>query len=269
MNNLYNIGFRIHDAGNIAKLLVSLTKKGTRIKAGKYSYMRYTDTSGAEIWTLLNRLGQIVFVYPHFNTKRKRKIRLTGEIKLQNRFPGGGFTALAITTGQRSFENGEFTLAFEAPDFYTYGKLVFPQEVEVQLTAFAQKILYIGNEKNFYRYQKNEPKWASRSFIPVGLFDPSDGREEKIPEALALFAGFVKDYSVLHNSYTGDSFLWILVDTYGGEIDVVAAWEQMEKLPKIGEVIFGQFSLSGRILSKHQTKPNVAWWKRIFWKNPY
>jgi hypothetical protein len=47
---------------------------------------------------------------------------------------------------------------------------------------------------------------------------------------------------------TGEEFYWMLVDTLGGEVDVVASTDLCESLPNPLSIIQGQFWLSGRIL---------------------
>ena len=47
---------------------------------------------------------------------------------------------------------------------------------------------------------------------------------------------------------TGEKFYWMLVDTLGGEIDVVASTDLCDELPNPLSIVQGQFWLSGRIL---------------------
>jgi hypothetical protein len=54
------------------------------------------------------------------------------------------------------------------------------------------------------------------------------------------------------NQRTKANFYWFLVETLGGEIDVVADPKLIASEPQLGGVVSGQFWLSGRLIENQQ-----------------
>jgi hypothetical protein len=79
------------------------------------------------------------------------------------------------------------------------------------------------------------------------LFTYEEIGPETVPQAIALFAGIIKEFEKKQNELTGAEFYWLQVETYGGEIDVVADAQFFEKEPLKDGVIHGLFWLSGRL----------------------
>ena len=57
------------------------------------------------------------------------------------------------------------------------------------------------SEDDFIKGQEGEPKWASQSFVPSGLFNPGEGDDPNPPEALGLFAGIIKQTEKKKNEF--------------------------------------------------------------------
>jgi hypothetical protein len=123
-----------------------------------------------------------------------------------------------------------------------------------------------GSEKEFAEGQGDGLKYASQSFIPSGLFSAGDGEETDPPQAMGIFAGVIKEVKKKRNMLTKQEFYWLLVDTLGGEIDIVADARFFERTPAVKGVVHGSFWLSGRLLDpvepKEQAKPSFL--KRLF-----
>ena len=105
------------------------------------------------------------------------------------------------------------------------------------------------SEEDYFDSQEGEPKMASKSFIPSGLFSP-DGKRDKMSrhDRFGIFAGEIKEFELKTNELSGEKFYWFLVETLGGEVDVVADPKLIPNEPKIGGIVSGQFWLSGRLI---------------------
>ena len=64
---------------------------------------------------------------------------------------------------------------------------------------------------------------------------------------IGKFAGEIKEFDLRTNQLSGENFYRFLIETLGGEIDVVADPKFVPEEPKIGGIVSGQFWLSGRI----------------------
>ena len=64
-----------------------------------------------------------------------------------------------------------------------------------------------------------------------------------------MLSGKIKEFELKKNQLSGGNFYWFLVETSGGEIDVVADPKLIPQEPQTGGIIYGNFWLSGRIIA--------------------
>lgn len=213
-------------------------------------YYVFTDDSGAEMYLQANQSQELIGFNPHFNGKSKRLVGLTKSVERDSSELDGGYYGWANPTDKSNPEtSGIYPFVFDVPDFRAAGQIDFPQTLEVQLTAFASNDFKIyETENDYYQSQESEPKFAAQSFVPGGLF-ASDGEENAQLRPIGMFAGEIKDFELKTNSISKTNFYWFLVETLGGEVDVVADPKLFTTEPKIGGVISGQFWLSGRLIN--------------------
>lgn len=217
-------------------------------------YLKFSDASGAEIWLQGNMDQELIGFNPHYEGKSRRTVALTQAIERDSSELDGSFHAWANPSDSDDAESGDYPFVFNSPDFRSVHLHEFPQTVEIQLTAFASNDLKIfGNEADFSENQTSEPKFAAKSFVSTGLFAPGEGGEGDIDlstvHPIASFAGEIKNFERRTNRLTNEDFYWFLVETLGGETDVVADAKLITAEPQIGGIVHGQFYLSGKILN--------------------
>jgi hypothetical protein len=106
-----------------------------------------------------------------------------------------------------------------------------------------------ADEKDLDKWRSGKIKSASKSFVPSGLFAiDGDLKEIESPQPIGLLAGEIMEFGLKINQLTGEKFYWFLVDTLGGEIDVVADPRYVSQEPQIGGILHGTFWLSGKLL---------------------
>lgn len=217
-------------------------------------YLKFSDASGAEIWLQGNFEQELIGFNPHFAGKSRRTVGLTKAIERESSTLDGGFHAWANPANEDVETSGEYPFVFDVPDFRMIEQLSLPQICEIQLTAFASNDFKIfADEKEYDDSQESELKYASKSFVPIGLF-ASDAEAEAIDlnavRPIGKFAGEVKEFALKTNELSGEKFYWFLVETLGGEVDIVADVKLISDEPKIGGIVSGQFWLSGRIINQ-------------------
>ena len=137
---------------------------------------------------------------------------------------------------------------FNVADFTPINQQILPQNVQIQLVAFAHNINYFATEQDFENSQQNtDVQLASRLFIPTGLF-ANNQTPTASPQPLGMILGIIKSFEKRQNNLTQQTFYWLIIDTYGGEIDIVADTNLLPTDPQIGGVVQGQFWLSGQIV---------------------
>ena len=244
MSNFSNIGF---DFSSLDELKRALASASDRIVAAPDNfYLTYADPSGAELWLQLNEEQRIVGFNPHFSGASRRPVSLTHPVFEDSETNlDGFFYAWALNSQDTPGDtDGLYPFVFSVPDFNSIEPFEFPRTVEIQLSAFAHALAIFKNEEEYHNHP--DSKVASQAFIPSGLFSP-DGETTNPPSPEGVFTGIVRDWAKKRNELTQADFYWLLVDTYGGSVDVVAEPSFFAAEPEINGVVKGHFWLSGRL----------------------
>ncbi len=251
MSNLSDIGFPTPDEQAVNEMIMHVLELAVPVKCSHGFYLKFSDASGAEIYLQGNFDQELVGFNPHFAGKSRRRVGLTQKIERDSSELDGGFHAWANPSETGGEISGEYPFVFDVPDFRTVELENFPVVKEIQLTAFASNDFKIfASEADFYDSQKDEIKFASKSFIPSGLFSPEKPDEKidlSVVRPVGIFAGEIKEFELKTNRLSGQDFYWFLVETLGGETDVVADPKLILEEPKPGGIVSGQFWLSGKI----------------------
>lgn len=250
MSNLSDIGFPVKSEQDVNVLITETIKYVESIRCPQGFYLRFADPSGAEIYLQGNREQELIGFNPHFAGKSRRKVGLTRAIERDSSELDGGFHTWADPSSKDDEVFGEYPFVFDVPDFRTVQINDFPVIREIQLTAFASNDFEIfENEQDYYDSQEYEAKFAAKSFIPSGLFLPDENSTPiEPPRPIGIFAGEIKEFELKQNELSNEKFYWFLVETLGGEVDVVADPKLISVEPKVGGIVSGQFWLSGKVL---------------------
>jgi hypothetical protein len=239
------IGFDIKDKEDLQQLSQNIFHQCKPIQIPKGLYVLYTDSSGAQLSLAYNKKEQYYDVRPLFKGLNTWHIAITRKNKrtdLNTIFYGW----LAPTDTEEP-ESGIYPFAFEVPHFKLFNKLKLPQNVYIKLTAFTLSLNVYNDQNSFYGTQNTAIKFGSQSFFSSEAYREDDDTQNIFPQPWAMFTGNIKDFELKQNQLTDKQFYWLLVETYGGEIDVVADIHFFKTVPKVGEIISGKFWFSGQI----------------------
>jgi len=267
MSNFSNIGFNVTTQEEFQQLLENAYKTSKQIKITEGAYSVFTDSSGAELFMQFNKKNELLGANPHFKGKSKRIVCLTNTVERPESELDGAFHCWAEPTEVNNPDSGAYPFVFDLPDFKTIDLIDFPKNFDIQLTAFPQELSIYDSEKEYDESQTSEPKWAIQSFVPSGLFSFGEGEKDpNPPQATGMFTGVIKHFERKRNELTNEEFYWLLVDTLGGEVDVVADIRFFEKEPLINGIVQGQFWLSGQILNapKRELLENKTFLQKLF-----
>ena len=251
MSNLSDIGFPTPDEQAVNEMIMHVLEHTKPLQNSRGIYLIYSDESGAEIYLQGDFNQELIGFNPHFAGKSRRKVALTQVIERDSSELDGGFHGWANPL-EGAKESGDYSFVFDVPDFRNVEVSAFPRSVEIQLTAFASNDFEIfAGEEDYQTAQESELKHASKMFIPSGLFALDEGGgsvDLNTVRPIGIFAGEIKEFELKTNSLSGEKFYAFLVETLGGETDVVADPKYVPCEPKIGGIVKGQFWLSGKIL---------------------
>lgn len=247
MSHLTTVGFHIENDEELKDLLGNAYEKGVPVEAENGLYVHFVDASGAELWIQVNQEKELVGLNPHFSGKARIKVGLVNVEEAEDDPMDGGYYAWANPRDLESEEEkGDYPFVFDVPDFYTTNYKELPQIREVQIAAFAQNIDCFESEEEFFAAQPEDIQMASSSFIPIGLFEQEEG---DMPSSFGLINGHVLEVAEKQNELTGQSFLWLLVETLGGTMDLVCSLEVLnDQVVEKGYVIHSVAWLSGRLV---------------------
>lgn len=242
MNPLANVGFATTSDEEFYALLQKVRVLSIPVPAALGTYFFYKDASGAALYVHIEGERSIRGIIPCFVGKSRRAIA-TVEAVPRDQYPfGGALLAWAEPKETKDPKLGLYPFVFEVPDFYSHAWGPFPQAAQIQLTAFANEDLVVYKTEEALSNASNGPKLASHSFVPVGLFSENGAERDSV----ALLTGQIKVVENKTNTLTGSSFYWLLVETFGGTIDVVVARSLVPEPPQAGHFVRGQFWLVGK-----------------------
>lgn len=250
----------MEDINELAKAVAVQTKQLPSVDG---TYLQWRSACGAELWLQLDQHREFAGINPHFHGPARMRVALTEYLAsttpsaLDGSFHGWSEPTESTDGGEMT---GNYPFVFDAPDASVHRNQALPKVVDVQIAAFAHEVALFENEKAFFASQTEDGlKMASESFIPSGLFGERDGTK-----ALGLFVGKILAVEHKTNSLTQMSYWWVLVQSLGGQFDVVIDPELVDRPPVVGGLVQGSFWLSGRIILQ-ASPPNPAPTKQGFW----
>jgi hypothetical protein len=240
------IGFALDTQEEFLALAQQIAAQARVMPAKGGKYLQWTGTAGEQVWLQIDQSSSLIGMNPYFVGNSLLRVRLATIVHREDdSILDGAFSGWANPDGE-SDDSGDYPLVFDTPDFGTYSGLVLPAIAQVQIVAFAHEIAFYDTVDAFYASQADrDPKFASQSFIPIGLFTPT-GSDNHPPEATAFLTGHVVETAFKRNSLTGGSYYWALVNSFGGQYDVVIDPTLLSGAPAAGGVLSGTFWLSGR-----------------------
>ena len=168
-----SIGLPVESDEEFLALLARVEDSGVQMDARGNSYFRWQSGVGAELWVQLDRAGDLMGVQPHFSGKARMLVKLTVPISRETDSPlDGAWHAWAEPDGQGT---GTYPFVFDTPDFHLHAPDL-TRDVEVQIAAFAHEMTVYSSVSEYERATaEEEPRFATESFIPAGLFSPDGG----------------------------------------------------------------------------------------------
>lgn len=268
-NHFQMIGLLIDDDEALEEYAFRACDFGEPINTdGQAYYCRWRVGGGAELWAAIDEGDVTVDLSPHFTGGASMRVAITGRIIPDDATTMvGRFHAWANPDeNDDDPESGDYPFVFAAPDFAVWAALPLPATVSVSLAAFAHELDAYPDEDAYMASQEGELKYAAESFIPSGLF--TDGENKALPTA--IFAGRVLETEVRSLPDSWRTFVWARIRTLGGEVDVVAARDEVRGEVVPGGIISGTFWLSGRIAGEPPAPADAAeaeevrpWWRRL------
>ena len=245
-SHLSDIGFDLKTQEDFQQLAIKTCEAGQRYRSTDGTYIKWSPGGGIELWAQLDQDDEIIGLHPHFRGNARMRVNIVQEIKRpDSTILDAGYYGWA-NPSDGAAEDGDFPFVFDVPN-YKLQEPPLSSVVVVQLAAFAHELESYRSIEEFDRSQTEGLAYASKSFIPSGLFTPEGGQTVP-PQAYAIFAGHVLETSLIRNSATGSDFCWAHVATLGGDVDVVADPALLHDVVVKEGIVKGSFWLSGVVI---------------------
>lgn len=246
MSHFSAIGFAIKTQEDMSLLVDDVLKVATEHSIHEHlTYLRYTDPSGAEIWLCGdNQTKAIVGAIPCFLPKQTQMVGIHHIEPIEQGQHGDGTADGWLNPDD---VDGDYPLVIDLPDYLNHQTNGNPQTA--YLTLFAEDVNLYADRQAFYQSQNDGLRYAGESFIPMGMFtDENDENDENTkPTAQVLVGGTVLKSELRTNQFTQNQFYWCLLQTYGANYEAVYPLDMFDKMPEVGNVVFGQYWLTGRL----------------------
>ncbi|MDB5387959.1 MAG: hypothetical protein JWM11_3605 [Planctomycetaceae bacterium] len=246
------IGFALETPEDFRILAAMVTDLGEIFECPAGRYVRWAGDCGAELWVQYNSDGRFLDIQPHFSAQATMRIGVTTRLpRPTDTALDGAWQGWADPVEDEDPSQGRYLLTFEAPDFALHHDLPLPILAGVQLAAFAHRLDLFESEDAFYSSPLVAGRLNAQAFIPSAQPVRQGGRNGPETEPLsaeALVCGHILKTERLINDLTGRPFYWLLLETDGGRIDLLADPELVTTEPQTGGVAMTVCWLSGRIL---------------------
>lgn len=254
-SNLSTIGFAFASDDDFHDTMIRLVTEAREYHAcppGEYAIWR--SRTGAEVWFHIEGTDAvgvndraIAGLTPFYEGGHTTQLVITDAVARPgyNAFEGA-FQAKVGGTG----DDAGYPLVFDAVNFAAYSDRKLPARWRVRLTGFARELKAYPTEAEYYAAQTREPAFASKSFVPIGMFSASanDGDDKQPPSSYAALTGRVIEARMMENEATGRSFQWLSVSSLEIPIDIVADPDVIVGDIAVGSTIEVICFLFGRIM---------------------
>lgn len=243
VSDFSSIGFNFEAFEDIYKLGKLATDRGEKIEIPmRGSYYKLSTESGAELWAQISNDNQGIGLHPGFDGECVIRVKANPFLDSSRLSVLDGYYDCWLIT-----DDQDYPLLFESPNFYQTSVSVDEVIAQAQVTAFAKEVKIFSNEEE---RSKDEiwGLWATQSFTPSGKFSPNDDESfEQHPAA--IFSGYIRKIELKRNEITGNKFYHLIVESLSASYDVVIDPSLLISEPQIGNILSGQFYLSGKIVS--------------------
>ncbi|MDQ7843150.1 MAG: hypothetical protein QN141_02270 [Armatimonadota bacterium] len=244
------VGFPVRSMDEYWALARRAASSGVRdLAADGSALVRWTVDSGPEIWSTVNRAGEVTGAVPFFATGQRHKIAVTGTGEDPDDELAGWIDGWIEPTEDDEPYSGAFPLRVDLVNYaVTRTRLVrFPSVHAVELAALAHEADLYPDPQAYV----NAPGEVYR--VPLGSFVSSahfaaDEEVASFTEATGMLSAPIDWARLLTNPATGAPYWWMQVTIQGVRLHAFADRETLGGEPAAGRVLAGSFWMLGRLL---------------------
>jgi len=209
--------------------------------------VRWSVGGGPEVWTQLDRDGEVIGATPFFATGITYRIAVTGSGEAPEDSLDGWIDGWMEPIEDDEPFSGAFPLRADLIDYPLVRSRIgtLPTIHHIELVALAHEVDLYPDESAYTRSTEETYRLPVQSFVSAAHFSVDD--PSGIEESTAMVTGSVRESHLLTNAATGVSFWRIQLMTKGIPLNAFVDREMSQDEPRPGQVLSGSFWLLARI----------------------
>ena len=266
-NHFSPIGFSVNSLEDLSQLVDQLRPHAEPSFSNQGVYWVWTASSGAQLVIQEGLSEEVVGITPCFEGESRNTVRVEEIVHRQSDSPLEGAFAGWLSPSVDDPFDGACQICFDVCDFYQHSSFFGHQSLhlEVQFSAFPEEITLYPNCESFDSEESGDCSLSSQGLVPLGLLG-FDGSPKGEPSAQVLLNGHILKTEKRINPVSGETFYWVLLESFGGCFDVLIDPQSCDDVPVVGGVVSGTFWVVGHVLSIEVPQPIKNSTKKSFWR---
>ena len=237
-----DLGFRITEDNfetEIKRIVEENIGNAAKIDFGKGPYLVVPVDNLIELWfPFENNMLDPYSIGLHYQTGTFLEVENVEWVQESD----GGYDGLCYT-----FLPDCYPINVTVPAPKLLSDFVKEKRYKCQIACFAEDISVFVDAEDFHARCPYGKEFSENVFIPSGTFHLED--EEGALSSRAIIAGTVKSFERRTNSFSGNDYYSITVETFGSQYDLLVDPDLLPNGISVGNIIYGYFWLSGKIMS--------------------
>ncbi len=257
------------EAQSLVNALPSILSESEGYEVENGAYFIWEAPNGAEIWLVMRDKGtaegaespslEVLDLEPHFRGAGRMKAAAVEMAQYDDQMLTGSLYGWSSPLSAEDPESGYYPFSVDLRDFSTYAHAwqSLPRMVTLQIAAFAQEVWcfddegsYLDSDQSILTETEDEDtgELVTLRLAPQAMLPINEGAADNAGGNYALLTGHIVKVQKLQNPHTGKNFVAMLVDTYGGSVDVVALEDDIAGTPIVSGTVKAYAWLSARVV---------------------
>jgi hypothetical protein len=257
------------EAQSLVNALHTILTESEGYEVENGAYFVWEAPNGAQIWlTMKGRRPEagiptapmeVVDLEPHYNGAGRMQTAVVEMVPYDDEELTGALYGWSSPLTAEDPESGYYPFSVDLRDFSTHAHAwhTLPRMVTLQIAAFAQDLWCFEDEQSYLQSDhsiltetEDEDTGAPMTLrlSPQAMLPINEGASDNVAGNYALLTGRIVEVRRLQNPHTGKTFVAMLVDTYGGSVDVIALEDDIEGTPQVSGTVKAYAWLSAQVV---------------------
>lgn len=262
------------EAQSLVNALHTILTESEGYEVENGAYFVWQAPNGAQIWLAMKggkaepgsqpAPMEVVDLEPHYNGAGRMQAAVVEMVPYDEEQLTGALYGWSSPLSVEDPETGYYPFSVDLRDFSTHlhAWRILPRMVTLQIAAFAQEAWCFDDEQSYLQSDhsiltetedEETGELVTLRLAPQSMLPINEGASDNVAGNYALLTGRIVELHRLQNPHTGKNFLAMLVDTYGGSVDVVALEDDVEGTPHTGGTIKAYAWLSAQVIPTEES----------------